>query len=132
MTIKEAAQKTGISADNLRYYERIGLIPPVPRKENGIRDFDQRTLEWIDFVIKFKRAGMSLESIAEYMRLATQGDSTRAARKEILQQTRNALQKKLEELQEAIAFADYKINDFYGDCVSATDRLFSQSGPSPQ
>ncbi len=40
MTIKEVSEKYDLSADTIRYYERIGLIPHVPRKENGIRDFD--------------------------------------------------------------------------------------------
>ena len=39
MTIKEASKLTGVSIDNLRYYERIGLIPPVPRTKSGIRGF---------------------------------------------------------------------------------------------
>ena len=38
MTIKEVSQKYDLSPDTIRYYERIGLIPPVPRKPNGIRD----------------------------------------------------------------------------------------------
>ena len=38
MTIGEVSEKYEITTDTLRYYERIGLIPPVPRKNNGIRD----------------------------------------------------------------------------------------------
>ena len=41
MTIAEVSRKYDISADTLRYYERIGLIPPVPRTKSGIRDYDQ-------------------------------------------------------------------------------------------
>lgn len=44
MNIKEAAKVTGISIDNLRYYERIGLIPEVPRTSSGIRDYDEMSL----------------------------------------------------------------------------------------
>lgn len=44
ITIKEAAERIGISIDNLRYYERIGLILPIPRNKSGIRDYDESTL----------------------------------------------------------------------------------------
>jgi MerR family transcriptional regulator, aldehyde-responsive regulator len=126
MTIKEVSELTGISIDNLRYYERIGLIPPVPRKENGIRDFDEMSLHWIDFAMKFKRAGMPLEAIIEYMRLARLGDSTREARKQILEEARDNIIRKINELQKTLDFANYKINDFYGDCSSEIDKLVKQ------
>ena len=48
MTIGEASEKTGLSADTLRYYERIGLIPPVPRRENGLRDYGENIMKKID------------------------------------------------------------------------------------
>ena len=70
MTIKEAAERTGVSIDNLRYYERIGLIPPIPRNKSGIREYDEHVIKWIEFVLKFKRAGMPLEAIIEYIKLA--------------------------------------------------------------
>ena len=41
MTIAEASRKYGLSPDTLRYYERIGLLPPVPRNKSGIRDYDE-------------------------------------------------------------------------------------------
>ena len=67
MLIKQASEITGVSPDNLRYYERIGLIPEVPRNASGIRDYDDVSLSWIDFVMRFKRGGMPLESIREYV-----------------------------------------------------------------
>lgn len=43
MTIAEVSRKYDISPDTLRYYERIGLIPPVPRSRSGIRDYDEES-----------------------------------------------------------------------------------------
>lgn len=128
MTIKEASELTGISIDNLRYYERIGLIPPVPRKPNGIRDFDELSLHWIDFAMKFKRAGMSLEAIIEYMKLARLGDSTKGERKAILEEARENIIKKINELQKTLEFANYKIDNFYGDCTNKIDEVIIQEG----
>ena len=60
MTIKEVSQKYDLSPDTIRYYERIGLIPPVPRKPNGIRDFDQESCNWIEFIKCMRSAGLIL------------------------------------------------------------------------
>lgn len=42
MTIAEVSKTFGLTADTLRYYERIGLIPPVKRSSSGIRDYDEK------------------------------------------------------------------------------------------
>ena len=47
MTIAEVSRQFDITPDTLRYYERIGLIPPVPRTKSGIRDYDQTSCSWI-------------------------------------------------------------------------------------
>lgn len=126
MTIKEAAEITGISVDNLRYYERIGLIPPVPRTDSGIRDYDEMSLRWINFVKKFKRAGVPLESIIEYTRLAIEGEHTKNARREILTEARENILSKMEEMQEFLNVIDYKINTYYSKCLPATDKLVEE------
>ena len=63
MTIKEVSQKYDLSPDTIRYYERIGLIPPVPRKPNGIRDFDQESCNWIEFIKCMRSAGVQIEAL---------------------------------------------------------------------
>ena len=49
MTISEVSEKYGLTPDTLRYYERIGLIPPVPRTKSGLRDYDEQSCGWIGF-----------------------------------------------------------------------------------
>lgn len=120
MTIKEAAELTGISIDNLRYYERIGLIPKVPRTESGIRDYDEMSLSWIDFAMRFKRGGMSLESIREYIQLAIQGEHTKPARKEILLESKEELEKKLADIQESLDVINYKLDTYDQKCGPIT------------
>ena len=66
MTIKEIAARTGVSADTLRYYERMGIIPAVPRTSGGVRNYDENFVEWVAFIQTLKGAGMSLEAIADY------------------------------------------------------------------
>lgn len=123
MTIKEASEKTGISIDNLRYYERIGLIPEVPRTESGIREYDEMSINWIEFAMKFKKAGVSLEAIREYIQLALQGESTKEARREILLETKAGLEKKLHDIHQTMDVINYKIDTYEQKCGIVTKEL---------
>ncbi|MDS0527470.1 MerR family transcriptional regulator [Clostridium sp. SHJSY1] len=125
MTIKEASEITGISIDNLRYYERIGLIPKVPRTESGIRNYDEMSIHWIEFAMKFKRAGVSLESIHEYIQLAIQGESTKEARREILLDTKTELEKKMYSIQQTLDVINYKIDTYDKKCEPITNELIA-------
>lgn len=120
MTIKEAAEITGITIDNLRYYERIGLIPEVPRTPSGIRDYDEMSLSWVDFAMRFKRGGMSLEAIREYIQLAVQGENTKPARKEILLEAKEDLEKKILQIQESLDVINYKLDTYDQKCGPIT------------
>lgn len=126
MTIKEASEKTGISIDNLRYYERIGLIPEVPRNASGIRNYDDVSLSWIDFVMRFKRGGMALESIREYVQLALKGEGTKPARKEILLETREHLEAKKIEIQESLDVINYKLDTYDQKCGPITIEMVNE------
>lgn len=125
MTIKEAAKKTGISIDNLRYYERIGLIPEVPRTESGIRNYDEMSISWIEFAMRFKKAGVFLEAIREYIQLALQGLSTKDARLEILIETKAELEKKMHDMQETLDVVNYKIDTYEQKCEPVTNELIA-------
>lgn len=50
MTIAQVSEKYNISADTLRYYEKIGLIPPVRRTPGGIRDYYSGDCGWVEFI----------------------------------------------------------------------------------
>lgn len=78
MTIAEVSRQFDITPDTLRYYERIGLIPPVPRTKSGIRDYDQTSCSWIEFIKCMRAAGLQIEALIEYVALFQQGDSTSA------------------------------------------------------
>ena len=65
MTIAEVSRRYAISADTLRYYERIGLIPPVPRNKSGIRDYDEESCRWIELMKCMRAAGVGIEALIE-------------------------------------------------------------------
>lgn len=109
MKIAEVSEKYGLSVDTLRYYERVGLIPPVHRKEGGIRDYDELDLQRVDFIKCMRGAGLPVEVLIDYMELVQQGDKTIEARKEILIEQRNLLAAKMEEMQKTMDRLNYKI-----------------------
>lgn len=125
MIIKEVSEKTGISIDNLRYYERIGLIPPVPRTESGIRNYDEISISWIEFVMRFKKAGVSLETIHEYIQLAIKGESTKEARRDLLMETKAGIEEKMRQMQETLDVINYKIDTYNQKCGPITDELIA-------
>lgn len=69
MTIAEVSKKYGLTQDTIRYYERIGLIPTIPRTQNGIRNFDEESCRWIEFIKCMRNAGMEIEILLQYVEL---------------------------------------------------------------
>ena len=109
MRISEVSEKSGISSDTLRYYERIGLLPPVNRNESGIRDYSELDVRRVEFIKCLRSVGLPIEVLIEYFKLVQQGDQTIDARKAILIEQRAQLAAKMEEMQETLEFLDYKI-----------------------
>ncbi|SMC45470.1 MerR family transcriptional regulator [Sporomusa malonica] len=99
MVISEVSEKYGMTQDALRYYERVGLIPPVPRKPNGIRDYDDYSCGWIEFIHCMRNAGIPVEVLVEYVQLYQQGSKTKEARKELLQEELKRLNDRIANLQ---------------------------------
>ena len=109
MTIAEVSKRFGLSADTLRYYERIGLIPPVPRNSSGIRDYDEVSCGWIELMKCMRAAGVQIEALIDYVSLFQQGDETLDARKALLMEQREQLAARIEQMQQSLARLDDKI-----------------------
>ena len=109
MKIAEVSQQYGISSDTLRYYERIGLIPPVTRNESGIRDYNELDVRRVEFVKCMRSAGLPIEVLIEYIGLVQQGDQTNEARKDILVEQRELLIARMEQMQKTLDVLNHKI-----------------------
>jgi DNA-binding transcriptional MerR regulator len=109
MKIAEVSEQFGMSVDTLRYYERVGLIPPVNRNDSGIRDYNELDLRRVDFIKCMRSAGLPVEVLIEYVALVQQGDSTIEARKEILKEQRALLATRMEEMQKTLDILDHKL-----------------------
>jgi DNA-binding transcriptional MerR regulator len=110
MKISEVSEQYHISADTLRYYERIGLLPAVNRSESGIRDFNELDARRVEFIKCMRSAGLPIEVLIEYMELVQQDDQTIEARKEILVEQRDLLAARMEEMQKTLDRLNYKID----------------------
>lgn len=112
MTIAEASRQFEISADTLRYYERIGLIPPVPRTKGGIRDYDEVSCQWIELMKCMRAAGVQIEALIDYVALFQQGDGTLDARKAILMEQREQLKARMADMQRSLDRLNDKIDRY--------------------
>ena len=112
MTIKQVCQRHGLTQDTLRYYEKIGVIPPVHRSASGIRDYDEHDLGWVENAVCLRSAGVPVESIAEYVKLYQAGDETFAARRDLLSHVLADLTEQRSQLDAAIQKLTYKVSRY--------------------
>lgn len=114
MNIKKAAELFGLSMDTLRYYERVGVIPPVQRNASGYREYKTSDLNWIYLAKSLRKAGLSVESLIEFAQLAQlrERQNVEDAQKQILADQLDELDKKIMEMQEIRALLMYKIETY--------------------
>jgi DNA-binding transcriptional MerR regulator len=119
ITIAEAAERSGLSAHTLRYYERIGLIHPVGRGQNGHRRYGRDDIEWLEFLIKLRTTDMPIRQMVEYAELVREGPQTASRRRAMLEAHREALRERIAELEETAGVIDRKI-EIYTEMESNT------------
>jgi DNA-binding transcriptional MerR regulator len=125
MKIAEVSERYTISVDTLRYYERIGLIPPVQRNVSGIRDYCELDLRRVEFIKCMRSAGLPVEVLIEYIALVQQGDNTIEARKEILIEQRDLLATRMKEMQKTLELLNHKI-EVYENAVLKKEKEIVQ------
>ena len=123
MTIAEVSRKYDISADTLRYYERIGLIPPVPRTRGGLRDYGEESCGWIQLMKCMRAAGVQIEALIEYVDLFQQGDATLDACKALLVEQRDQLVSRMAEMQASLDLLNQKIDRYEQGMMTAEQQL---------
>ncbi len=109
MKIQEVSEKYSLSADTLRYYERVGLIPPVTRTLSGIRNYSDLDMRRVEFIKCMRSAGLPIEVLIDYVGLVQKGDSTIETRKDILKEQRGQLITRMDEMQKTLDILNHKI-----------------------
>ena len=112
MTIKEVSEKFNVSADTLRYYERVGMIPHVTRTAGGVRDYRENDISWVELAVCMRSAGMPVEAMIEYVRLFREGDSTIPARLQLLTEQRERLEEQRAQIDSTLKRLNYKISRY--------------------
>lgn len=110
--IKQAAQLAGISEHTLRYYEKMGLLH-VPRDENGVRQYGEMDIFWLQLIKCLRETGMTIADLKEMADLSAQGNATVNQRREILKRHKKKIEAQIAELENCVKTIDWKL-DWYG------------------
>lgn len=126
-TIRQIAEKMGITAPTLRYYDKEGLLPFVDKKPNGTRVFKDEDFQWLEIITCMKNSGMPIKDIKKYMDLCKDGDSTLNERQEIFFERKKAVQKQIEELNKVMEVINHKIWYYETAIEAGTEAIHNKS-----
>ena len=112
--MKEVCQIVGWSYETLKYYCKEGLIPNVKRDKNNYRVFDENNIEWIKVLQCLKKCGMSLKDMRIYLDYCMQGPVSIPERVDMLNETKEDLERRLAEIQESLDYIEQK-KELYRD-----------------
>lgn len=112
LSIQQAAAACGLTVHTLRWYERIGLIRPVPRCGNGHRRYRADDMGWIAFLVRLRATGMPVEEMQRYAQLREEGDRPASVvdRKRMLQDHAARVEADLAALGETLGYLRNKIS----------------------
>ena len=113
----QVCRQLDMTYQTLKYYCNEGLIPNVKRDSNNRRIFDEKDVKWIKDLTCLKKCGMSIQEMKEYLQPCLQGTSTIMPRKEMLRKKQEALRASIKELEDSVAYIDWKQN-FYDEVLS--------------
>lgn len=116
-TMMQVCRELNMTYQTLKFYCNEGLVPNVKRDSNNRRIFDDRDVKWIKDLTCLKRCNMSIQEMKEYLELCLQGESTIHQRKEMLAKKQDALRASIKELENSVAYIDWKQN-FYDEVLS--------------
>ncbi|MGL4237671.1 MerR family transcriptional regulator [Tabrizicola sp.] len=124
MNIKEAATASGLSIDTIRFYEKAGMLPKVPRDARGWRRFDGGTVEWLRNLERLRATGMPMADMRRFAALVHTTDASTpgaaAERLAILHAHAERLAARRREVEACQAFLDHKIGVYSGTAGSLT------------
>ncbi len=108
-TPAKAAEKIGISAHTLRFYDKEGLLPNVGRDEHGNRRFTDNDLQWLSLLQCLKNTGESLKDIKRFAECTTIGDDTIDERLALFESQTENVKCQIAELKRYLNLLKYKL-----------------------
>lgn len=110
--IRTASERTGLSADTLRWYEREGLLPAPPRGADGRRAYDERLLAFIRLVVALRRTGMSVADVRNFVEMAREGAASHGRRQTLLEEQRDSILAQRRQLDDDLGAVEQKIEHY--------------------
>lgn len=108
-TIKEAAKIIGVPQSTLRYYDSMGLLPFVKRKESGYRMFSDNDIKMLKVIECLKKSGMSINEIKQFSKWVEKGDASLQERYQMFLERKKAVEEEIKELEKTLEFIDHKV-----------------------
>lgn len=112
MRTSQVAKKFNVSKDALLYWEKIGMIPTVPRDDSGYRNYTQNEIEWIDFVTCMRGSGVGVSYLVNYYQLFKQGNNTKEERQKLLENQLYKMGQRIEEMQNVYSRLEEKLTHY--------------------
>lgn len=119
-TIKEAAERSGITAHTIRYYEKEGLLPFVERKPSGVRMFSDGDMAWLSLITCLKNTGMPIKGIREYVNWYLEGDDTLQQRLDMFLAQKRSIEEQVTQLEFHLKKIDQKIETYTAAVAAGT------------
>lgn len=113
-SIQQMTEITGLSAYTLRYYEKIHLIHDIQRDDKGYRQYTATDILWLDFLMRLRETGMSIQDMKVFADLRSQGDHTVSLRKQLLQSHYQSVQSRIDQQQQHLNKIADKVKHYTG------------------
>lgn len=127
LTIKEVAALTGLSGHTLRYYERVGLLGPIGRTQNGHRRYSEQDIAWIEFLDRLRSTGMPIRKMQRFAELRRGGEATVPERRTLLEGHRSEVRERVAKLERDLAAIDEKV-ELYAEMEANSDAATETNG----
>jgi DNA-binding transcriptional MerR regulator len=119
--IREVSERTGLSIDTLRWYEREGLLPLVERTATGRRSYPPAALRFIRLVQALRRTGMPVADVRHFVQLGGGRLEHHPTRMALLEAQRTSIERQLDQLHEDLAVLSGKIDEYGRLIVNGLD-----------
>jgi DNA-binding transcriptional MerR regulator len=128
LSINEVAQRTGLTAHTLRYYERIGLIAPVSRAAGGQRRYAASDMAWIEFLLRLRTTNMPIGQMLTFASLRDAGDPSVPDRRQMLEHHLAAVMAEIEAMQQSAQALQAKIAHYRALELSLASNALHEEG----
>lgn len=112
-SITQVSEQTDLSPHTLRYYEKSGLLPDIPKNSSGRRSYREVDLKVIKFIKALRGTGMQINQIKEYGNLYLQGEKKAKERKRLLEEHREKILFEIKRQKKFLKIIEAKIETIF-------------------